>query len=224
MAENENLNQTDTTTDQDKDKGRGTDDKGGNTPETISMSSADLAKRLERQAKSARAALLKELGIESVEALKEKLTTTDQQVNRANEATQSELDAIKAELAKVSAYAAKSQQEAETLKADQRSKAVMDVLRSTVEVMRLRKTVAEDLLGWATVTRRDTSKLLKDDLTPDTAALDAFIKEARTERPDWFPTARVGSPSIAGLPPTEADQKRKQAAADAQWSALKRGG
>jgi hypothetical protein len=221
--EEQDKNQTDVTTE--GDKGKGTEDKGKDTttPEVISMSNADLAKRLERQAKSARAALLKELGVESVDALKAKLTTPAKS-SEADDVTSARIAEMESKLETVTKFAEAAQKETEALKAKARQTALLNTLKGAVKTLRLHETVAEDLLGWATVKGRDTSKLLKEDLTPDQEQLDALIKDARTERPDWFKTARVGSPSIAGLPPTEADQKRKQAAADAQWSALKRGG
>lgn len=181
----------------------------------------DVKKRLDRAKAQGANDLAKSLGYDNAEAMKAALEKAKGAGGSGS--TQSELDAVKAQLLKLTELAERSQQEAESLKAQRRSEAVTGHLKTVVKGMRLKDTIAEDMLALAALQKRDVSKLVKEDLTPDPEAITALINDMRTARPEWFKTAGPGSPSALLGTPTEADEKKKQAAAEAQWRALKRG-
>lgn len=194
------------------------------TPEADkSRSQEDVKKRLDRAKAQGANDLAKSLGYESAEAMRAALDKS-KGAGEAKGGTQSELDAVKAQLLRLTELAEKSQQEAEALKAQRRGDATLNALKTVVKGMRLKDTVAEDMLALAALQKRDTSTLVKDDLTPDTAAITTLINDMRTARPEWFKTAGPGSPSAMLGTPTDADEKKKQAAAEAQWRAIRRGG
>lgn len=197
---------------------------GGTTtnPDEVRLSKADLSRRLDRQSKAAQAALLKELGVESVDALKAKLNPPAQGAD--DPAVKGELDDLRTQVQKLTERAEKSDQEAEALREQRRTEATLTALKTAVKDLRLKDNVATDIIGWALFNKRDLSKLLKTDLTPDQEAITALLNEAREARPEWFKTAGPGSPSSANGKPTDAELKKKEAAAEAQWKAVRQRG
>lgn len=164
-------------------------------------------KDIERAEKRGATRLLKELGLNSVEELRAKINP---QTPAADDGLKGELETVKAQLAKLNEIAEKSQQEAESLKAQRRQDTLLATLKATVKGLRLKDTVAEDIVGWATLSRRDLSKLLDADLQPNTAEIEALVNDARTARPEWFKTVGIGSPStMMGKPPTESEATKK---------------
>lgn len=187
--------------------------------DTISLTNQALTERLKRAERTAVTRLLKDLGLESLDVLKQKLGGTPAPQTPQQPQTTPELDELRQT---VEALKAESEQlKAEKQKADaaRRDGVVNDALRTAVKSVKY----PDDVVAWVRANHQDIAKAMKEDGAIDPAIITGAIEAARKARPEWFAPMTPGSPSNFGGVPPETDQKRKAAALQAQAAHIKKG-
>jgi hypothetical protein len=188
------------------------------TGEQIVLTPQALNDRLKRAEKAALNKLLKELGLDSIDTAKAKLGGQSNQQQPAPE-TNTRLEEL---LQTVETLKAESEQhKAEKEKAEQlrRDGLVNDAIKSAVKGVKY----PDDVVTLIRSSYKDIAKAWKEDGTIDVTVITAAIEEARKARPEWFAPTTPGSPSNFGGTPPQIDQKKKEAAKQAQAAYAKRG-
>lgn len=191
-------------------------DTSPNTASTLSLTTADLSKRLQRERRKAVRDLLAELGINDVETLKAKLTPAvpgPAAPETVTEADSPEIADMKAKLARLEAEAEATKAERE--KQAQRTR--METLKASLSEWgkqgKLPDGFADKALRLAKGSDYDLESFFDDDGSIDTDALKTFTDWLRAESPEWFKLATPGVPSSHdGVPESiDADERRKAA-------------
>jgi ATP-dependent Clp protease ATP-binding subunit ClpA len=187
------------------------------TGEQIVLTPQALNDRLKRAEKSALNRLLKELGLDSIDTAKAKLGG---QPNQPAPETNSELDELRQTLEQLKAESEQLKAEKEKAEQLRRDGLVNDAIKTAVKGVKYPDDVVTLIRGNRSI---DLSKALKEDGNIDTTVITAAIEEARKSRPEWFAPTTPGSPSNFGGTPPQIDQKKKEAAKQAQAAYAKRG-
>ncbi|MBD3251288.1 hypothetical protein GF380_02330 [Candidatus Uhrbacteria bacterium] len=197
------------------------------TEETLSLTSAQLAQRLERAKKSAKSEavseLLEGLGVssadelksqyssltEQLEALKQERMTEEEkraeQAKKAEEKRQAEIDRLQSELERYKS-------EAEKRKAEIQQRDMFAVIRNAASAANAKR--PEDVLMWArTEGAHHTSGVLNEEGQVDEKALKKLIDAASDARPDWFSQRGTtpGSPANTGAKPPNSSRDAEEA-------------
>lgn len=188
------------------------------TGEQITLTPQALKERLARAEKAAQNKLLKELGLESIDAAKAKLGGTPSQ--QAAPETNTELDELRQTVEALKAESAQHKAEKEKAEQQRRDSLVNDAIKSAVKGVKYPDDVVTLIRGNRSI---DLSKAWKEDGTIDTTVITAAIEEARKARPEWFAPTTPGSPSNFGGTPPPIDQKKKEAALNTQAAYIKKG-
>lgn len=189
-------------------------DKGGdNKPETLSLTSAQLKERLDRAETSALTKLLKKLGVENVEAL-EAIVPEHKTLKAASQTDAEKLASAAAEAQAKLAEAADARAKAEAKVAELEAARIGDRVDAAIKELCMTPAIrAEHPQDVVKLIREGNIDGIVDDkgqVVP--AKVKELVEQAKKDRPGWFKTGGVGSPSnLDGVAPEALAAEKEQA-------------
>lgn len=183
---------------------------GENKPETINMTSEQLAERLSRAEGSALNKLFEGLGVKNADELKALLTTGKSAIEAeekrkndelsATEKLQKQIDKLTEERDTALASVENMKQEA---RIQTRNAAIMEAAKEAVN--------PKDVLRWAEAEMKEAlEKVLGEDGTVDDKSIKAIVEAAKKANPHYFQPPRPGSPSNRNGQPATGNTKEMQ--------------
>lgn len=198
-------------------------DKGvDNKPETLSLTSAQLKERLDRAENAALTKLLKKLGVENVEALEvivpEHKTLKSASLTDAEKLTTAAADAQAKLTAEASARAASEAKVAE-LEAARIGDRIDAAIKEICMTPAIRAEHPQDVVEL--IRKGNIDGVVDDKGQVVTDKVKALVEQAKKDRPGWFKTGGVGSPSNRDGVAPEALAAEKEKARRAQAENLR---
>lgn len=165
----------------------------------ISLSRDAFNERLARAKNSAVAELLKDLGLESADALKSLVATARERAD----AEKSEAERAQAQVASLEQKLADAEKRAGDMEQARRA----DRLNAAILAAAKSATDPSDVVAWAnTDGQAHLDGALDEDGAPVAAKVEALVAACKKTKPHWFRAGGPGSPSNSGGRPPDPDR------------------